>query len=44
MLTNPHNDKGSHTIEYTQILDPKYDVVQEQSHQAAQANTGNAKE
>lgn len=35
MLTNPHNDKGSHTIEYTQVLDPKYDVVQEQSHQAA---------
>lgn len=34
-LTNPHDDKGSHTIEYTQVLDPKHDMVQEQSHQAA---------
>lgn len=44
MLTNPHNDKGSHTIEYAQVLDPKNDVVQEQSHQTAQSNTGDAKE
>ena len=35
MLTDPHYDKGSHAIEYTQVLDPKYNVVQEQSHQAA---------
>ena len=44
MLPNPHNDKGSYTIEYAQVLDPKNNVVQEQSHQTAQPNTGDAKE
>lgn len=35
VLTNPHNDKGSHTVEYSQVLDAKHHVVQEQGHQAA---------
>lgn len=35
MLTDPHDNEGSHPIKYAQVLDPKNHVVQEQSHQTA---------
>lgn len=43
-LTNAHYYEGSHPVEDAQILDTKDHVVQEECHQAAEANAGDPEE
>lgn len=43
-LTNAHNHKGSHSIEDAQVLDAKNHMVEEECHQAAEADAGNPEE
>lgn len=40
-LTNAHYHKSSHPVEDAQVLDSKDHMVQEESHQAAEADAGN---
>lgn len=43
-LTDAHYHKGSHPIEDAQILDTEDHVVQEERHQATEADAGNPEE
>ena len=43
-LTDAHYHKGSHPIEDAQVLDTEDHVVQEERHQATEADAGNPKE
>lgn len=43
-LTDAHYHKGSHPIEDAQVLDTKDHVVQEERHQATEADAGNPEE
>ena len=43
-LTDAHYHKGSHPIEDAQVLDTEDHVVQEERHQATEANAGNPEE
>lgn len=42
-LTDAHYHEGSHPIEDAQVLDAEDHMVQEECHQAAEANAGNPK-
>lgn len=43
-LTNANDYEGCHTIKNAQVPHPEHHMIEEQSHQAAQANTSQAKE
>lgn len=43
-LTNAHYHEGGHPVEDAQVLDTKDHMVQEECHQAAEADAGNSEE
>lgn len=43
-LTNAHYHEGGHSVEDAQVLDTKDHVVQEECHQAAEADAGDSEE
>lgn len=44
ILTNAYDDESCHSIENAEIFHSKHHMIQEECHETAQTNTGQAKE